>query len=62
MKVEDLHGKTWQQVTSLRWNVKPGENLGLANETMETKTLEQAWICIETGEVEWQPVPTRAAK
>ena len=52
--VPPMKTKTWNQDISLRWNLKRGRPPNMP----PTKTLEQLWNCVETGEEEWRPVPT----
>ena len=52
--VQDEHGvpvegaviKTWEPTVHLRWQNILGKSV-----------LQQAWRCLETGEVNWQEVP-----
>lgn len=39
--------KTWKITSGMRW-VKNEDN---------SVTLQQAWTCLETGEIEWRDVP-----
>lgn len=41
-RADPFVGHTWQQTSGLRWR---------------GPVLEQAWQCIETGEIEWREVP-----
>lgn len=40
--------KIYEQTMSLRW---------LMHQTTAVCVLEQAWVCRETGEIDWRPVP-----
>lgn len=46
--------RTFQQTPSLRW-LPPKKTGG----GWELPVLQQAWVCRETGEIEWRDVPTK---
>ena len=48
-----MNGETWKPETSLRWNVTPSH----LDASVVVRILEQVWVCVETGHVEWRPVP-----
>lgn len=53
-------GKTFRCGAALRWR-RPNENevIALIESThgKHAQVLQQAWECLETGEVEWRDVP-----
>ncbi len=48
--LRNIVAKTWTLTNQLRWR-------GVPHTTTEPRVLEQAWRCIETGELSWTPVP-----
>ena len=46
-------GETWKPEVGLRWKIK---SVVQPEETL-IRVLEQIWICVETGHLEWREVP-----
>jgi hypothetical protein len=58
--------KTWKITSDLRFEVRsyqaPTDYYGGGTVTKTRSILQQAFMCIETGEVEWRDVPSVTAK
>lgn len=50
--------KTWRQTMDLRWGLDPRMYIVDGNNIGPQRELQQAWHCLETGEIEWKPIPT----
>ena len=50
--------KTFQCTQAIRWLTIPGQEIVATFMGGPHATLQQAWQCMETGEIEWRDVPT----
>ena len=58
--VSVIESKTFKAVAALRWRKpNPNEAIALVESThgKYAPVLQQAWQCIETGELDWRDVP-----
>jgi hypothetical protein len=59
--MEPIEIQTWQQNgNAVRWRKPHPDELRALTESTHGKdapVLQQAWSCVETGEVEWKDVP-----
>lgn len=52
--LEMTNGMTWASTPNIRWCTEP--DASKAGEIIPV--LQQAWRCVESGAVDWRPVPT----
>jgi len=60
MTPEQSTTKTFKLTNALRWRKPHGDPMQALIESTHGKdapVLQQAWQCVETGEVEWRDVP-----